>query len=468
MLHIQSLHLFRRDLRTRLPFRYGIATMTDVPHLFVDLDAEIHGAPAKGIAADHLPPKWFTKDPARDPLEEIDEMAAVIRQAAALAQGIVAATPFEAGRELYRRQDAWRREAGVPPLLAHFGTALVERALIDAFCRQQDIPFHRALREGLLGFDAAAFHPELQGIPLAGLLPESPCEQAILRHTVGLADPLEASDQSEPVNDGLPETLADCIRVYGLRHLKIKFTGPGDLDRLNRVLRLRRELMAQDSAFTLDGNECFSTVAGFREVWSQVEALPEWKAAAPGLLCVEQPFHRDEALRPETAATLHAWKDRPPIIIDESDAENDSVRIALAAGYAGASHKNCKGVFRGIANACLLAHRRRQGLPGLQTGEDLCNVGPVALLQDLAVQATLGILSVERNGHHYLRGLSFLPEEVQREMCRLHPDLYAWREAEGFATLVVHGGLLSLRSVNAAPFGVAPDLDVSQLGQSLS
>jgi hypothetical protein len=308
----------------------------------------------------------------------------------------------------------------------------------------------------------------LQGIPLAALLPESPCEQAILRHTVGLADPLEASDQSAPVNDGLPETLADCIRVYGLRHLKIKFTGPGDLDRLNRVLRLRRELMAPDSAFTLDGNECFSTVAGFREVWSQVEALPEWPAATPGLLCVEQPFHRDEALRAETAATLHAWTDRPPIIIDESDAEDDSVRIALAAGYAGASHKNCKGVFRGIANACLLAHRRRQGLPGLQTGEDLCNVGPVALLQDLAVQATLGILSVERNGHHYLRGLSFLPQEVQREMCRQHPDLYAWREPEGFATLVVNDGILSLRTVNAAPFGVAPALDVTQLGQSIS
>jgi hypothetical protein len=41
-------------------------------------------------------------------------------------------------------------------------------------------------------------------------------------------------------------------------------------------------------------------------------------------------------------------------------------------------HKNCKGAFQGIANACLLAHRRRQGLPGLQTGEDLCNVGPIA------------------------------------------------------------------------------------------
>ena len=95
MLRLQSIELFRRDLRTRLPFRYGIATMTDVPHLFVGLDVEIEGISVKGIAADHLPPKWFTKDPSRDPLEEIDEMADVIRRAAAHAQGIAAATPLD-------------------------------------------------------------------------------------------------------------------------------------------------------------------------------------------------------------------------------------------------------------------------------------------------------------------------------------------------------------------------------------
>ena len=61
--HIEGgdVHLF--DVRTRLPFKYGIATMTRAPHAFVRARLEVDGKPASGVAADHLPPKWFTKDP---------------------------------------------------------------------------------------------------------------------------------------------------------------------------------------------------------------------------------------------------------------------------------------------------------------------------------------------------------------------------------------------------------------------
>ena len=68
-----------------------------------------------------------------------------------------------------------------------------------------------------------------------------------------------------------------------------------------------------------------------------------------------------------------------------------------APGYAGTSHKNCKGIFKGLINRCLIEQRRSDGETTIMSGEDLCNVGPVALLQDLAVCAALGIESVERN-----------------------------------------------------------------------
>ena len=143
------------------------------------------------------------------------------------------------------------------------------------------------------------------------------------------------------------------------------------------------------------------------------------------------------------------------MIIDESDAEFDSVRRALDGGYVGTSHKNCKGVFRGVANACLLARRGRNGEGRLlHTGEDLANIGPVALLQDLAVQAALGIESVERNGHHYFRGLSFLPETVQRQVVDLHPDLYRWHP-RGYAALAPSDGRIQIGSAINAPFGLA-------------
>ena len=45
---------------TRIPFRYGIAEMTQAPHVVVEL--ELQGG-TRGWASEHLPPKWFTKDP---------------------------------------------------------------------------------------------------------------------------------------------------------------------------------------------------------------------------------------------------------------------------------------------------------------------------------------------------------------------------------------------------------------------
>src|SRR5690606_2352290 len=118
---------------------------------------------------------------------------------------------------------------------------------------------------------------------------------------------------------------------------------------------------------------------------------------------------------------LAEWPDRPRVIIDESDGEPDTLRRALDLGYAGTSHKNCKGVFKSIANACLIAARREAtGDDLVLSAEDLANVGPVALLQDLAVVATLGISHVERNGHHYFAGLRHLPADMQDTVLTHH------------------------------------------------
>nr|CAA9221655.1 hypothetical protein AVDCRST_MAG63-500 [uncultured Armatimonadetes bacterium] len=75
----------------------------------------------------------------------------------------------------------------------------------------------------------------------------------------------------------------------------------------------------------------------------------------------------------------------------------------------------------------------------VMSGEDLTNIGPVALQQDLAVMATLGIESVERNGHHYFAGLSQFPESVQRQVLEHHSDLYR-RSLQGWPTVAIEQG----------------------------
>ena len=89
------------------------------------------------------------------------------------------------------------------------------------------------------------------------------------------------------------------------------------------------------------------------------------------------------------------------------------------------------------------------------------NLGPVALLQDLAVGATLGLTHMERNGHHYVTGLRPMPAEVQQGILESHADLYHEHETDGdrFPTLTIRQGAIRLTSINESPFGYALKLN---------
>ncbi len=452
------------QLKTRMPFKYGIATMTEVPMVFVRIEAEIDGTKTAGIASDLLPPKWFTKVP-EDPLEkEISDMLQVIRKALSQALGQAADSAFDLWKLIYDGQSRWAEANNIPALLAHFGTSLVERALIEATCKAGNKTLGQALLSGSLGFEPGRIHPCLEGQSASSLLPKTPLAKVQARHTVGLGDPLNSNqiDADDRIDDTLPQSLDQCIQAYGLRHFKIKINGDieWDLDRLKNLAKCIEQHADSHFAFSLDGNEQFQSVTAFRDHWNILHAEPELETFFDHLLFIEQPLHRDGALNESLKSEFDQWPDRPAVIIDESDATLESLSQALAIGYAGTSHKNCKGIFKGIANACLLEHHRRNGTQTVMSGEDLCNVGPVAVIQDLAVMATLGIESVERNGHHYMAGLSQFPERTREQVLNAHDGLYKTSET-GWPTLAICNGEIDLTSVNTQPFGTGFELDLS-------
>lgn len=452
------------QLKTRMPFKYGIATMTEVPMVFVRIEAEIDGTKTAGIASDLLPPKWFTKVP-EDPLEkEISDMLQVIRKALSQALGQAADSAFDLWKLIYDGQSRWAEANNIPALLAHFGTSLVERALIEATCKAGNKTLGQALLSGSLGFEPGRIHSCLERQSASSLLPKTPLAKVQARHTVGLGDPLDSNqiDADDRIDDTLPQSLDQCIQAYGLRHFKIKINGDieWDLDRLKNVAKCIEQHADSDFAFSLDGNEQFQSVTAFRDHWNILHAEPELETFFGHLLFIEQPLHRDVALNESLKSEFDQWPDRPAVIIDESDATIESLPQALAIGYAGTSHKNCKGIFKGIANACLLEHHRRNGPQTVMSGEDLCNVGPVAVIQDLAVMATLGIKSVERNGHHYMAGLSQFPERTREQVLNAHDGLYKTSEP-GWPTLAICNGEIDLTSVNTQAFGTGFELDLS-------
>jgi hypothetical protein len=468
-IRVLSTEVYLLNMRTRMPFRYGITTLTALPHLFIRAAVEIDGQRHTGISADHLPPKWFTKNPETSAREDVAGLLEVI----GTARDVARATPksesvFAWWQRMYDGMAGWGGGWGKPPLLVHFGTSLIERAVIDAFCRAEGTTFAKALGRNWFGIDLGAIHHDLGDAAPSAFLPPAPLRTLVARHTVGLTDPLTVGQilPADRVEDGLPQALDECIRAYGLNHFKIKLWGdaPRDLERLRGIADvIDRFVPGGKYAFTLDGNENFKQIEPFRRLWDSLVAEPALERFMSRLLIVEQPLHRDGALSDEVGREFLAWKDRPPVIIDESDGETRSLPRALACGYAGTSHKNCKGVFKGVANACLIAHQRRTDPGGRQviSAEDLSNIGPVAMMQDTAVVAALGIPHAERNGHHYFRGLSMVPDALQQQVLSAHGDLFR-RHEQGFVTTRVERGLLEVGSVVDAPFGVDFPFDPSR------
>lgn len=452
-------------MRTRFPFRYGIASLTALPHLMLTVKLEVAGREVTGIASEGLAPKWFTKNADTSVELDLAEMIAVIQNAARL--GLNAARQptgfFAWWQMLYEEQATWGRVRSQPALLTSLGVSLIERAVLDALCQAAGHPLHQLLRTDALDIDLGAVRPELAGLSVHQVLPELPLDRIAVRHTIGLSDPLTAAD-SPGLQDGLPDTLEDSIRAYGLSFFKIKVCGDLaiDLPRLREIAAVLARNCPAGYRATLDGNEQFTDLASFRAFDQELRAEPALRQLFDSLIFIEQPLHRDHALREEVAASLADWQDGPGVIIDESDGALDDLPRALEMGYSGTSHKSCKGIVKGLANAALL-HVRAASLKRqlILSGEDLANVGPVSQLQDLAMMALLGIPHVERNGHHYFRGLSMWPEDVQAKAWQLHPGLYERHEA-GFTALTVRDGSLDLASVNAAPFGCAIPLDATR------
>lgn len=464
MYQILSVEATVVGMRTRIPFRYGIAEMTSAPHVAVRLVLDLEGKQAVGIASEHLPPKWFTKNPTSTFAEDLPGLVGSVLNAVELAKALPGAeTPFALWRTLDDAQREWAKQNSVPGLLAGLGVSLVERAMIDASCRLHGVNFADAVHEGVLGLDLGLVHPELSGHSYGDLVSRNPERRIAIRHTLGLSDPLTSADAYDDPRDGLPVVLEDVIDRYGVTHFKLKTAGDaaGDAERIAGFIDVTSAHGIKNPLVTIDGNESFRTAEHFAQWWHSLAADPRLdRLLSESLLAIEQPFHRDIALSDEVGELLRGDASLPPVIIDESDAVLESVRDAMDLGYAGGTYKGCKGVFRGLANAALIAARGADRRTVL-TAEDLSTVGPLTLLQDLATVSVLGLSHVERNGHHYFGQLAPLAETVSRDVLAAHGDLF--EEIAGQARLRIIGGEVDVTSILSAPFGCSPQWAVEKL-----
>ncbi|HEY3180554.1 MAG TPA: enolase C-terminal domain-like protein, partial [Casimicrobiaceae bacterium] len=335
---VVAVELFERPVRLRLPFRFGGATLREAPQAFVRARIRFpDGRSASGWAAEMMMPKWFDKSPQRSNAQNLDDLRRSLLFAAhAYESESNARTAFGHAASHYRLLLTTGADEGLNALVASFGAALVDRAILDAVCRGQNLSFATAIRNNVPAIDAA-LAPDLRGFAfdafLAALLPVS---SIAARHTVGLLDPLTSADVVDRPDD-LPVALDEVIARYGHRHFKLKLSGnvAEDIERLTQTVAVLDAL--PEYAVTLDGNEQFESVETVRDFWRAVDAAPRLQRLESATLYLEQPLPRELAL----STDVHALARLKPLIIDESDANFDVFPLARRLGYAGVSGKSC-------------------------------------------------------------------------------------------------------------------------------
>ncbi|MBR0905179.1 hypothetical protein [Bradyrhizobium liaoningense] len=445
-LKLRDIAFFERPVQFARPFRFGAITIDATPQLFVRAEIEVEGrGSAIGAAAELLVPKWFDKRPELSPAQTVDGL----RRSLEIARGLYLArtgyqTAFDLHASCIGAQVATCAKKSIPPLAAAYGPAEIDKAILDALLRAAETSFFNGMAANIAGIDAR-LSPDLSERDIRTFLSgRVPLERVAIRHTVGLDDVVEGEGG-----------VADPRENAGARYFKLKLSGDPAADGA-RLARIGKALatLGHDHKVTLDANEQYADLAALQLLMDRLDHDAALRPIATRLLYVEQPMPRARQ-SPLGALAAHGF------IIDEADDSYDAFPAARALGYCGISSKSCKGLYKSIVNATRAAKWSADGARFFVSGEDLTCQAGLAVQQDLALGAFIGVTHAERNGHHYVDGFGGTPAAEAQAFATAHPDLYA-NAGQGIR-LKIHNGDLLTGSLHAAGFATSVHPDWSAL-----
>jgi L-alanine-DL-glutamate epimerase-like enolase superfamily enzyme len=289
----------------------------------------------------------------------------------------------------------------IPKLCTLVTAGAFDAAIHDAFGKAHGLNCFHTYGPEFMSHDLSYYlGAEYKGEYPSRYVRREPRARMPLCHLISAIDPLEQSENTKPIKDGLPETLREWINYNGLTYLKIKLNGDDlkwDVERMLRIERVTAETQKKRGverwAYVPDFNEKCPNVEYYLAFLRRLkEKMPE---TFRRIEYVEQPTHRDLKSHPEN--DMHEAAKLCPVVIDESVIDVDSVLLARKMGWTGAVVKSPKGLTHMILIACVAGKQKM-----LVAGGDMSCPG-AALIQTAGFQARLpGVTSVEANARQFL------------------------------------------------------------------
>jgi hypothetical protein len=439
-LAIRDIAFFERPVNFARPFRFGAVVINATPQAFVLVEIEVEGrGRTVGASAEFLVPKWFDKRPHLAPEATVEELRCsllIARELYLEQRGFD--TAFGLHASCIGRQVKLCAKEDIPPLAAAYGPAEIDKAILDALLRASNMNFFDGMVQNIAGIDARLSR-DLGDDDIAQFLKgRKRLERVAIRHTVGLDDTIEGEGG-----------VADTKENAGARYFKLKLNGDPAHD-AERLIRIGKELarLPYDYKVTLDANEQYADLSALTTLIDRIDRDKALKPIVAKLLYIEQPMPRDITRKSPLGALA-----KRDFIVDEADDSYDAFPAARALGYRGISSKSCKGIYKSVINATRAAKWSAEGARHFIAGEDLTCQAGLAVQQDLALGALIGVTHAERNGHHYVDGFADTPAAEAEHFLIAHPDLYV--RSGGKVRLAIHDGDLLTGSLTSPGFATA-------------
>ena len=297
------------------------------------------------------------------------------------------------------------KELGLPEPIPRLCTLVAaspfDAALHDAFGKVHGLNCYATYGPEFLEHDLGHYlGSDFEGEILEQFILRRPQPRLPLYHLVGALDPIDESDVTAPIGDGLPESLPQWIRYDGLTHLKIKLNGDDlrwDIDRVASVeraaARTQQDRGVRSWWYSLDFNERCANVAYLLEFLRRLrERSPD---AFARIQYIEQPTARD--LEADRANVMHEASRLRPVVIDESLIDLQSLLLAREMGYTGVALKACKGQSQSLL---LAAAAQKFGM--FVCVQDLTCPG-ASLIHSAGLAAHIpGVAAIEANARQYV------------------------------------------------------------------
>ncbi len=445
---ITACRLYFLPVRTRVPLKFGIETLTSVTCARVALEVEnAAGDPATGWGETPLSVQWVWPSPLpySDRHEALKAMCHELTRAWAgydhTGHAIEIGHAFIENR-LDAVQAAANADAGdagepIPQLAALVCNSAFDLALHDAYGRLNQKPVYQTYDADHMNHDLSHYLQAAKGVDVTfrGTYPadflSDPPGKLPAWHLVGGLDPVEPSDLTgdEP-DDAHPVLLSDWIDRDGLTCLKIKLRGNDAEWDYQRILSVGRLALDKSVDYLTTDFNC--TVQGPGYVNHILDRLRD---AAPriygSILYVEQPFPYDLE---HHRIDVHSVSARKPLFMDESAHDWKLVRLGRSLGWTGVALKTCKTQTGALLSLCWA---RAHGMSLMV--QDLTNPMLAMIPHALLAAHAATIRGVETNA------MQFYPEASNPEAA-VHPGLYQRR-----------GGMIDLSTLSGPGFGYRLD-----------